>query len=267
MVRGLYFLLTPVDPSILRKVNCLLLGAISLPSCILTTQVRSQVKYYFNITNHTFLSRGYIDKNIYSKLSFSVTSDIFCVSVPAWLWGRNALCHHWLQFWSHRCRKAASLQGADETQPKRDVMTFSTQQQFITLYVVGWCFALNRFASAFECTELKSLDHCQDLRLQDRQQPSCFWTSSSVLLTMSYNLLLYIHLMALWRSLFSVTWTTLSYIVVKFLVLCRKTRTRQILNKKQLLFRCCIFLLFKCFFKMQTDGSSWYLCHMQGFQY
>ncbi|XP_044067655.1 polynucleotide 5'-hydroxyl-kinase NOL9 [Siniperca chuatsi] len=37
-VRGLYFLLTPVDPSILRKVNCLLLGAISLPSCILTTQ-------------------------------------------------------------------------------------------------------------------------------------------------------------------------------------------------------------------------------------
>ncbi|KAM9350837.1 polynucleotide 5'-hydroxyl-kinase NOL9 [Symphorus nematophorus] len=38
MARGLYFLLTPVDPSILRKVNCLLLGAISLPSCILTTQ-------------------------------------------------------------------------------------------------------------------------------------------------------------------------------------------------------------------------------------
>ncbi|XP_056129314.1 polynucleotide 5'-hydroxyl-kinase NOL9 [Lampris incognitus] len=38
MARGLYFLLTPVDPSILRKVNCLLLGAISLPSRILTTQ-------------------------------------------------------------------------------------------------------------------------------------------------------------------------------------------------------------------------------------
>lgn len=40
--RGLYFLLTPVDPSILRNVNCLLLGAISLPSCILTSQVRMQ---------------------------------------------------------------------------------------------------------------------------------------------------------------------------------------------------------------------------------
>ncbi|XP_047428466.1 polynucleotide 5'-hydroxyl-kinase NOL9 [Mugil cephalus] len=38
VARGLYFLLTPVDPTVLRKVNCLLLGAISLPSCILTTQ-------------------------------------------------------------------------------------------------------------------------------------------------------------------------------------------------------------------------------------
>nr|XP_019964210.1 PREDICTED: polynucleotide 5'-hydroxyl-kinase NOL9 [Paralichthys olivaceus] len=38
MARGLYFLLTPVDPSILRKVNCLLLGAISLPFFVLTTQ-------------------------------------------------------------------------------------------------------------------------------------------------------------------------------------------------------------------------------------
>lgn len=40
MVRGLYFLLTPVDPAILRKVNCLLLGGIVLPSCVLTAQVR-----------------------------------------------------------------------------------------------------------------------------------------------------------------------------------------------------------------------------------
>ncbi|TNN24334.1 Polynucleotide 5'-hydroxyl-kinase NOL9 [Liparis tanakae] len=40
MGRGLYFLLTPVEPSVLRKVNCLLLGAVSLPACILTTQVR-----------------------------------------------------------------------------------------------------------------------------------------------------------------------------------------------------------------------------------
>ncbi|XP_061646921.1 polynucleotide 5'-hydroxyl-kinase NOL9 isoform X1 [Phyllopteryx taeniolatus] len=38
MARGLYFVLTPVDPTVLRKVNCLLLGAMSLPSCILTAQ-------------------------------------------------------------------------------------------------------------------------------------------------------------------------------------------------------------------------------------
>lgn len=38
MVRGLYYLLTPVSPTVLRNVNCLLLGAISLPSCIITTQ-------------------------------------------------------------------------------------------------------------------------------------------------------------------------------------------------------------------------------------
>lgn len=36
--RGLYYLLTPVDPTVLRNVNCLLLGAISLPSCIITAQ-------------------------------------------------------------------------------------------------------------------------------------------------------------------------------------------------------------------------------------
>lgn len=38
MARGLYLLLTPVDPDVLRKVNCLLLGGISLPSCVVTTQ-------------------------------------------------------------------------------------------------------------------------------------------------------------------------------------------------------------------------------------
>lgn len=56
------------------------------------------------------------------------------LSVSAWLWRRDALCHYKLQFWSHWCRKAASLQGADETQSNRDVMTFSTQHRLIALY-------------------------------------------------------------------------------------------------------------------------------------
>ncbi|XP_068453468.1 polynucleotide 5'-hydroxyl-kinase NOL9 [Clinocottus analis] len=52
--RGLYFLLTPVDPSILRKVNCLLLGAISLPSCILTTQSGFDGEMPYVTTDYSF---------------------------------------------------------------------------------------------------------------------------------------------------------------------------------------------------------------------
>ncbi|XP_070766992.1 polynucleotide 5'-hydroxyl-kinase NOL9 [Enoplosus armatus] len=54
MVRGLYFLLTPVDPSILRKVNCLLLGAISLPSCILKTQPGFEGEMPYVTTDYSF---------------------------------------------------------------------------------------------------------------------------------------------------------------------------------------------------------------------
>ncbi|CAG6021891.1 unnamed protein product [Menidia menidia] len=54
MARGLYFLLTPVDPSILRKVNCLLLGAISLPSCILTTQAGFEGEAPYVTTDYSF---------------------------------------------------------------------------------------------------------------------------------------------------------------------------------------------------------------------
>ncbi|XP_029292559.1 LOW QUALITY PROTEIN: polynucleotide 5'-hydroxyl-kinase NOL9 [Cottoperca gobio] len=52
--RGLYFLLTPVDPSILRKVNCLLLGAISLPSCIITTQAGFEGEMPYITTDYSF---------------------------------------------------------------------------------------------------------------------------------------------------------------------------------------------------------------------
>lgn len=54
MARGLYFLLTPVEPSILRKVNCLLLGAISLPSCILTTQPDFEGGVPYLTTDYSF---------------------------------------------------------------------------------------------------------------------------------------------------------------------------------------------------------------------
>ncbi|CAL8368189.1 unnamed protein product [Lota lota] len=54
MARGLYFLLTPVDPSILRNVNCLLLGAITLPSCILTTQSGFEGEKPYVTTDYSF---------------------------------------------------------------------------------------------------------------------------------------------------------------------------------------------------------------------
>lgn len=63
--RGLYFLLTPVDPSILRNVNCLLLGAIPLPSCILTSQVRIQTSVQASV--------------------FLGTEREPCLCLPAWL--------------------------------------------------------------------------------------------------------------------------------------------------------------------------------------
>lgn len=53
-VRGLYFLLTSVDPSILRKVNCLLLGAISLPSCIITAQPGSNGEMPYVTSDYSF---------------------------------------------------------------------------------------------------------------------------------------------------------------------------------------------------------------------
>ncbi|XP_076023277.1 polynucleotide 5'-hydroxyl-kinase NOL9 [Genypterus blacodes] len=54
MMRGLYFLLTPVDPSILRQVNCLLLGAITLPSCILKNQPGCEGEGPYVTTDYSF---------------------------------------------------------------------------------------------------------------------------------------------------------------------------------------------------------------------
>nr|XP_020474626.1 polynucleotide 5'-hydroxyl-kinase NOL9 [Monopterus albus] len=54
MTRGLYFLLTPVDPSVLRKVNCLLLGAVTLPSCVLTAQPGFEDETPYVTTHYSF---------------------------------------------------------------------------------------------------------------------------------------------------------------------------------------------------------------------
>ena len=77
MVRGLYLLVTPVPPALLRRVNCLLLGEISLPKALLTTQVdhthahththtNSPVNYMklqclHTLASHTLTNTRYLD--------------------------------------------------------------------------------------------------------------------------------------------------------------------------------------------------------------
>ncbi|XP_077569974.1 polynucleotide 5'-hydroxyl-kinase NOL9 [Stigmatopora nigra] len=58
MARGLYFVLTPLDPGVLRKVNCLLLGAVSLPSCILTSQSNLQDELPYVTPDYSFELTG-----------------------------------------------------------------------------------------------------------------------------------------------------------------------------------------------------------------
>lgn len=69
MERGLYFLLTPVDPSILRKVNCLLLGAVSLPSCVLTTQSGFEGETPYVTTDYSFNLTGAGKLRVFKGLS------------------------------------------------------------------------------------------------------------------------------------------------------------------------------------------------------
>ncbi|XP_077370214.1 polynucleotide 5'-hydroxyl-kinase NOL9 [Festucalex cinctus] len=54
MARGFYFVLTPIDPAVLRKVNCLLLGATSWPACILTVQGDFQGELPYVTSDYSF---------------------------------------------------------------------------------------------------------------------------------------------------------------------------------------------------------------------
>ncbi|TWW57147.1 polynucleotide 5'-hydroxyl-kinase NOL9 [Takifugu flavidus] len=67
--RGLYFLLTPVDPSVLRNVNCLLLGAISLPACILTSQPGFDGETPYVTTDYSFDLSGAGKMRIFKGLT------------------------------------------------------------------------------------------------------------------------------------------------------------------------------------------------------
>lgn len=102
------------------------------------------------------------------------------LSVSAWIWRRDALCHHRLQFWSQRCRKAAGLQGTDETQSYRDTVTFSKRRWLVwPLHFVTGISGQNGQHWPFECPEPRSSRTLYVRRLCRRSWlPSCYWTSS-----------------------------------------------------------------------------------------
>ncbi|XP_051962127.1 polynucleotide 5'-hydroxyl-kinase NOL9-like [Xyrauchen texanus] len=58
MAQGLYFLITPLSPSVLRHVNCLLLGEITLPKLLLTMQHGVEAELPYVTTDYSFELTG-----------------------------------------------------------------------------------------------------------------------------------------------------------------------------------------------------------------
>ncbi|MBN3317176.1 NOL9 kinase, partial [Atractosteus spatula] len=52
--RGLYFVVTPVPPSVLRQVNCLLLGGVTLPHTLLRTQLGAEGECPYITSDYSF---------------------------------------------------------------------------------------------------------------------------------------------------------------------------------------------------------------------
>ncbi|XP_048035225.1 polynucleotide 5'-hydroxyl-kinase NOL9 [Megalobrama amblycephala] len=69
MARGLYFLVTPVSPSVLRHVNCLLLGEITLPKKMLTKQLGVEGDLPYVTTDYSFEAKGAGKIHIYKGLT------------------------------------------------------------------------------------------------------------------------------------------------------------------------------------------------------
>lgn len=58
MVRGMYLIVTPVPPNLLSRVNCLLIGEISLPKVLLTTQAGVEGELPYVTTDYSFEVTG-----------------------------------------------------------------------------------------------------------------------------------------------------------------------------------------------------------------
>ncbi|XP_028849801.1 polynucleotide 5'-hydroxyl-kinase NOL9 [Denticeps clupeoides] len=69
MERGLYLLVTPVSPSLLKQVNCLLLGEIALPKTLLTTQPGAEGDLPYVTTDYSFEITGAGKLTVYKGLA------------------------------------------------------------------------------------------------------------------------------------------------------------------------------------------------------
>lgn len=127
MEKRLYHILTPVPPEELRTVNCLLVGAVSLPQCVFTSQVsREPSSPLLVVAVGTWLSEawsgpgevlpdGWCGASVGEASHWCRVWDapqagswgpmVLCVSVPARVQGDSSLRHNRLQFkpsWSVR---------------------------------------------------------------------------------------------------------------------------------------------------------------------
>ncbi|XP_066526144.1 polynucleotide 5'-hydroxyl-kinase NOL9 [Hoplias malabaricus] len=71
MAQGLYFLVTPVPPAVLRQVNCLLLGEVTLPKKLLTVQHGVEAELPYVTTDYSFDIAGAGKLHIFKGLARS----------------------------------------------------------------------------------------------------------------------------------------------------------------------------------------------------
>ncbi|XP_067096081.1 polynucleotide 5'-hydroxyl-kinase NOL9 [Osmerus mordax] len=69
MARGLYFIITPVAPSVLRQVNCLLLGGVSLPHALFKDQPGIEGEAPYLTTDYSFELAGAGKLHVYKGLT------------------------------------------------------------------------------------------------------------------------------------------------------------------------------------------------------
>ncbi|NWY61874.1 NOL9 kinase, partial [Chionis minor] len=77
MEKKLYHVLTPVPPESLRLVNCLLLGNIAIPNCVLVGQqgVEGEIPYVTSDYNYSILGSGKLKKKHFKRREYAFECD------------------------------------------------------------------------------------------------------------------------------------------------------------------------------------------------